>query len=461
MASRPAIDADMWWHLRLGERILDSGAAVAPDAYSHTFAGALHKNHSALGQLALTLAWRLAGHLGLTVLVSLLATGGMVFLYRAGRGSIYTQAFALVFGAACAAAFWSPRPQMFSFLFGAALMWLLFSLKRQGRDRLHWLPGLLWLWANCHGGYIIGYLLLAAFLAGEMLNRLLGTGESLISPRQWRKLLGLSLLSLILLPLNPLGLEVFAVPFETVSIGGQREHIQEWQPPDFHQTQTWGCLILLALALLATWRSRRRVDACEWLILLGALGMALYSARNLSLFAIAAVPFISAHLDAWLRTKAWMPPRRRCSPLKFAALNAFLIALVALGMLARLHYVSGASLVEQAIAQNFPTRALAHLPPANESRRLFNSYNWGGYLVFAARDQPVFIDGRTDLYREFINEYAAARVTPAWREIFERWHIGVALIETDSYLANQLEADPGWRLDYGDEIASVFLRADS
>ena len=30
--------------------------------------------------------------------------------------------------------------------------------------------------------------------------------------------------------------------------------------------------------------------------------------------------------------------------------------------------------------------------------QMFNSYNWGGYLMFALPDMPVFVDGRTDLY---------------------------------------------------------------
>ena len=107
---------------------------------SHTRAGMVHRNHSWLAQIVMVAGWRLAGHLGLTLFVSLLATGGMFFLYRAGAGSIYMQGFVLVIGAACAAAFWSPRPQMFTFLFSAFLLYLLFDLKRNGRDRLWLLP---------------------------------------------------------------------------------------------------------------------------------------------------------------------------------------------------------------------------------------------------------------------------------------------------------------------------------
>ena len=48
MASRVAIDSDMWWHLRLGRQVYETGDFVYADSYSHTRAGKLHKNHSGL-----------------------------------------------------------------------------------------------------------------------------------------------------------------------------------------------------------------------------------------------------------------------------------------------------------------------------------------------------------------------------------------------------------------------------
>ena len=77
---------------------------------------------------------------------------------------------------------------MFSFFFGAALCFILFDLKRHGRDRLWLLPPLLWLWGNFHGGYIIGFGFIAAFALGEALNKAFGLGETIIPRPKTRKL---------------------------------------------------------------------------------------------------------------------------------------------------------------------------------------------------------------------------------------------------------------------------------
>lgn len=459
MSSRVSLDPDMWWHIRLGEQILENGQPVYADALSHSRQGVVHRNHSWLAQILLFGSWRMAGHLGLSLFVSALATGGMFCLYRAGKGSIYMQGFVLVFGAACAAAFWSPRPQMFTFLFSALLVYMLFDLKRCGRDHLRWLPLLFFIWGNCHGGFILGFVLIGAFTLGELLNSAFALCDSPIPIHKIRKLVSFTLLSVIVVPLNPLGLAVFAVPFETIGISGLRDYIQEWASPDLSQPYTWGFIILLLLLAAAIWSSRRRLDAAETIIAAGALCMALISGRNLPLFAVAAVPIASARFAIALTRRGWtIPQRKRETPLR-VWINLALITLVSAGALLHLAYVSNDDTVDAALALNYPLGAVRQLNSSKVEGNLFNSYNWGGYLIFAARRHPAFIDGRTDLHRDLLVDYVAALGTPAWRDIFEKWDIGIALIESASYLAAQLDTAGDWRREYADEMASLFVRS--
>ena len=460
MASRVSVDPDMWWHLRIGEYILETRQPVYADMFSHTYAGTVHRNHSWLAQVVMVAAWRLAGHLGLTLFVSLLATGGMILLYRAGAGAIYMQGFVLVIGAACAAAFWSPRPQMFTFFFSAVLVCLLFALKRRGQVRLWMLPPLLWIWGNCHGGFIIGFVLIGAFALGEWINSRFGFGESRVAPRMNRNLLWITLLSLALMPLNPLGLQVFAVPFDTIGIGGLRAYIQEWQSPDFSQAQTWGLILLLAALIGAMVASRRRLDATESILVIGTLCLALLSGRNLSLFAVVATPLASIHIHAALSRKRWLFPRRTLESPRRVAINLALIALVAIGTILHVEYVTNERTVNRALLLNFPVDAVRHLKASKLEGKLFNSYNWGGYLIFMAPQHPVFIDGRTDLYRDFLDDFVAVLSDDAWLRLFTQWDVRIALIETASHLAVQLEAAVDWRREYGDNLASLYVRSD-
>ena len=90
---------------------------------------------------------------------------------------------------------------------------------------------------------------------------------------------------------------------------------------------------------------------------------------------------------------------------------------------------------------------------------MFNSYNWGGYLIYHLPEHAVFIDGRTDLYGDFLHEYLhIASAHPGWEAKMDDWRIGLALIETDGALAQALGTDPNWRIDYQDSLASVFVR---
>ena len=347
---------------------------------------------------------------------------------------------------------------MFTFCFSALLVYLLFDLKRRGRDRLIWLPVLLWLWGNCHGGYVFGFVLIGAFALGETLNKAFASGSTPVPLPKIRKLISIALLSLLILPLNPLGLDVFAVPFDTIGISGLREYIQEWQSPDLSQPYTWGFVILLFLLLCAIVASRRRLDWTEAVFIAGTFCLALLSGRNLPLFAVAAVPIATSRIDEALTRRGWSIQRRaRESPYRII-INLALITLVAAGTLLRLEYVSNENTVNAAVALSWPVDAISRLNAKVDAGNLFNSYNWGGYLIFAARNHPVFIDGRTDLHRDLLADYVAALGARSWRALFEKWDIALALIETNSELAAQLEAATDWRLDYADVLASVYVR---
>jgi hypothetical protein len=90
---------------------------------------------------------------------------------------------------------------------------------------------------------------------------------------------------------------------------------------------------------------------------------------------------------------------------------------------------------------------------------LFNSYNWGGYVIWALHpDYLSFVDGRTDLFDdEILEEYLLVWTgQTGWQRVFEEWDIQVAMIEVDAPLRDSLIRD-GWDLVYADEQA-VLMR---
>jgi hypothetical protein len=142
------------------------------------------------------------------------------------------------------------------------------------------------------------------------------------------------------------------------------------------------------------------------------------------------------------------------------ALNIVLYGLLAVGIIAKLSLVFPASANEKVFRETLPVDAVQYLREERPAGRLFNSYNWGGYLLWALPEYPVFVDGRTDLYNdEIIGEWLhVVRADPGWEKILERYGVNVVLIEKGSALERVLELTPGWNLAYQDEKAVIYQR---
>lgn len=459
LAARIPVDTDVWWHIRSGEYTLTEGMIYA-DPFSFTFRDQAWINHSWLSQIVLYGVWSAGGVLGLTVFMAGLATLGMIFVYKTCDGDPYTRAFVVVIGAATAAVFWSPRPQMFSFFLSAVVLYLLLQYTRRGLDRLWFIPLIMGVWGNLHAGFSIGFILMAGVIAGQMLTVLFAREES-PSPRTVGRLAVVMLASVAALLVNPYGLSMLLVPFQTLGIGALTQFIQEWNSPNFHQRQTWPFIALLAAVLGAAGASRRRLSWAEFILTAGTLFMALQAGRNIAVFAVVAAPVLSFHLHDLLTERGWVVRSFRRVSTAIGVINVVIVIVVLAGAAVKTLLVLDEDAVQAAFADALPVEAVAYLRENETPPNLFNSYNWGGYLIHSLPDTPVFIDGRTDLYGDtFITEayYAPAVGDERWREVFARYGINTVLIETGSGLDGVLTVQPGWRIAHRDDLAVVFVR---
>jgi hypothetical protein len=110
-------------------------------------------------------------------------------------------------------------------------------------------------------------------------------------------------------------------------------------------------------------------------------------------------------------------------------------------------------------SRHYPVAALAYLQEQGlEAARIYNSYNWGGYLTW--RRIPVYIDGRADVYGDaFMEQYVRAfQVRDDWRAPLDAYDVEVVLIERDGSLAVLLDESDEWQRIYQDDLAAVFTR---
>lgn len=473
MAVRFPLDTDGWWHLQSGRWIVENQTVPRTDPFSHTRMGQPWIDHGWLAQLFLYGVYTGFGFGGLAILVASLVTGAFAFAWlQCMQGERWLRAFVFVIAAVASGIIWSARPQMVSFVLAAAVAFILYHFKRGRRRIIWWLPLLMLLWVNVHGGFAIGFILMSVYLVGETGNLILGTGTpdgAHVQRLGWRGLARLMLVIIIcflLLAVNPNGTQMWTYPFRTVGIGVLQEFILEWQPPDFHELYMHPFIWLLLASLTVLGLAGRRADFTDLTLVAVFLYLSLLAVRNVPLFALLTAPVIvrygTSAIWQW-RGPRW--PTLRPAPAgppasSRLALNWILLLLVLTA--GTLHVMQGteAAVVEAQSPQGLPAAAVDYLQETQPPGPIFNNYNWGGYLIWRLPRYPVFVDGRTDLYDDaFVREYLSIYLAEDdWQERLDAYGINLVLAERGSPLANNLGREPGWDPVYRDSLASVLVR---
>ncbi len=480
MAARTPADTDTWWHLQAGRVTLESGHILQRDVFSHTRQGQPWINHSWLSQIILYLLFHNFSYFGLGVFQSLVVVVAFAFVYAQMEGDVFTRAFIIVLAATASATVWISRPQLFSFLLTAVLGYLLYLFKWRGINRLWMIPPMFVLWVNLHAGYALGFIVLAGFVAGEILNNLLTfflgdrdgeNNDPIVSWRGVGTVLLVSLVSVFCLLFNPNTTRMWTYYLDTVSIGVLQDFIQEWSSPDFHPLYTQPFIWLLLATLAALGLSGRRVDGSDLALVAGFTYAGLLAGRNIGPFALVTAPVLSRHVrpivDRCLRTarrRGWLrlPYRVDRSPsARLALVNWLLLAslLVAAGVKVVLPLRTNFNVENE--RRTLPQDAVAWIREHRPTGEMFNSYNWGGYLIWHLwPDYLVFVDGRTDLYGdELLSQYLRVRFAqPGFQEVFDEHGVNFVLAEADGFTGNFLALDDGWTLVYSDDIAVIYVR---
>ncbi|MDY7080789.1 MAG: hypothetical protein SXV54_28230 [Chloroflexota bacterium] len=476
MAARAPADTDTWWHLQAGRVTLESGHILQSDVFSHTRQGQPWVNHSWLSQVILYLLFHHFRYFGLGLFQALVVTLTFAFVYAQMEGDIFTRAFILVLAAATSGVVWIARPQLFSFLLTAVLCYLLYLYKWRGLNRLWLIPPLFVLWVNLHAGYALGFIVLVGFVAGEVLNNLLPHPREEGRGVPWRGvglIVLVSLVSVLCLVLNPNTTRMWTYYLDTVGIGVLQDFIQEWRSPDFHPLYTQPFIWLLLATLAAVGLSDRRVDGSDLALVAGFAYAGLLAGRNIGPFALVTAPVLSRHVwpivERWLRAareRGWLGPSLRAvrpPSVRLALVNWSLLALVLVAAGIKVYLPLRAEFNVGNERDTLPVDAIAWIQEQRPAGPMFNSYNWGGYLIWKLWPDPdyrVFVDGRTDLYGdELLGQYLRVYLAqPDFQEVLDEYGINLVLVERNSFTANFLALDEGWTRAYSDDVAVVYVR---
>jgi hypothetical protein len=451
MAARNVTDPDVWWHLKAGQYMAEHKSIPRTDPFSYTRAGQPWVAHEWLTEVLLYELQRLAGWGGLIVFFAAMLSAAFFLLYLRCGPNPFLAGVAMLCAAGATLPVWGVRPQVVSLLLTS--LWLLILERSERNPRVLWwtLP-LTLLWVNLHAGFALGLALSALFLTAGLIERTLGS-RSGVSQMRLRLPAVVLLLDLLLVPLNPNGFRMFSYPIETLRSAAIQNYIAEWASPNFHHAEYWPFLLVVLGTFAVLGWSRVELRPRELLLLMVSLYASLASIRLMPLFVLIAVPLVVHRLGSWTASRS----RRVGSPGGFRLpFNAAL----ALGMaaFAALHTAQVIDRQPQAEEQRFPARAVAFLQSHPPIGRIFNHYDWGGYLIWKLYPPTrVFIDGRADLYgRELLDQFADTyQFKGAWQQPLQRWSVDTVLVPANSALATGLRSAPGWTVSYEDAQAIV------
>lgn len=455
-------DGDVGRHVHMGRTILDTGMIPRVDLFSHTRAGVPFVPYEWLSETITALVEGWAGLPGVAVMSVLLYTIAVVCVYRTSVLLGAPQWLAIV-GGVLALFLLSfrllPRPHMFTMALAGVFMLVLTRFAVSGRAwSLAPLPILMLFWVNAHGGFLIGFILIGAFLLGALLG-----SDEFDAPRPAvRPLLVVVMVCLGASLVNPAGLSLWGHVTGYLGIDFLVGITLEYQSVNFHRSL--GRVFFICLfAGPALWMTGRvRVSWLAAGLYLFSAAAALHSNRNVTLFAVASLPWLGVWLRDFLATgghgaRARLEQLERLSQVDRQLKPGFgavaLIALVALALGPKADTFRFDD-------DKFPVVAMDWLERLTPRGPVFNQFRWGGYLLYERPDISVFIDGQTDFYgEELTREYLTAlEGRPHWDAVLDKYGVEWTFTHVDSPLNQLLELDEDWRREYRDEVAVIFRR---
>jgi hypothetical protein len=436
----PIIDYDLFLHLKTGAVILETGHVPQVDDYSALARGRPFVAHEWLAEVLFRLIERGFGRHAfpaLTCLAAFVALATAASLYGTARllgASAFLAVPMLGFVMVLAAARLVVRPHLFSYLMTAVFL-LLLSARRAGRRIPPWtFLSLQVAWANLHGGFLLGPMLVGLAAIGARVEGGLASpaaGAVARPPAQPRsEALRLGLLAAALpvaCLLNPYGARLLLFPFRLSGTSFMGE-IYEWRPPfasafaGTYMARYYVAWIVVGaatiLGVLVAFR-RRRAAPPAWafgLLLFGALlALSLRMNRAVTDFGLATFPGLAAALT-WLAgdrlARLDRPPIRLLVTLSTIAGLSGLAGWFALN-----GYPYRPGSVRPfgfGVIGNTPVLAADYLEANGVRGNVFNSYGAGPYLIYRLYPSiRVAMDSRNDVYGEAIyDEYKKALVDP-------------------------------------------------
>jgi hypothetical protein len=446
-------DSDSFWQIKIGQWILDHHALPYTDFYSFTRHGEPWISTSWLSQVLFAISfaqWGWAGPVILTTLAIALSAAIFVHLLDAHLEIPRSVLFAML-------ALWLSlhhllaRPHILALPVMVAWVGILIAAaERKRTPSLLWLP-LMALWASLHGGFVLGLALI-----GPMALEAVWNVEAERRVGLFLRWFLFGVAALIASCCTPYGWKTLLGATNILNLGELLSVISEWQPANFSSFSAFEGA-LLGLIALALYRGLV-LSPPRVLLILVLTWMALTHVRSIEAFAFL-VPLVLA------KPLGGLAPQPETDAQATDAWPARYVTAVGALMIVAAAWTSTSIYMGHhrfTFTMTQTPVAAVDLLQQRKAQRIFNAYQFGGYLI--SRDIPVFVDGRAELYGEkFVMDFFKAvevKKLDNLTRLLAEHRIDATLMVADAPAAQVLDHIKGWKRLYADDIAVIHVRDD-
>lgn len=446
-------DPDVPWHLATGRLLLDTGAVPLRDPWSFA-ADETWYLLSWIWNLLLGVVER-AGGLFSVMMLTMAVPAALVailagHLLKVGV-SLSTVCFIALVAGLSMQDFITARPHLSGYAF--SLVFYLILDKSRAGGRLWPLAPMMLVWANTHGSFMAGFVVLGAF------------GLEALALKQWgwlKKLMSCTLVCGALALINPYGLEVSIGALKTLA-GVAKGHTIEWLP--FNFTASAGISAWLALMLLSSNLRYVRAPVADKVLAVGWWLSCMMVMRNGPMFVLLSAPYVARCVDeaiaGWQTPRAPSPfalfmEKQKPARVWAAALSGVLVFSVAAAKMPHEDkIISPAMDVRDAIAY-----AKEHYP----DKRFVTDFNFGGQVIYyAGGELKMMMDSRAGtVYSEDVMQAYIdfLYLKPGWEKAFAGLGVEALMISNTLKFAQAYENGDfrkGWQLVFAGAHANVYI----
>ena len=483
------VDTDAFTHLSLGREIFNHQGFPTKELFNYPSLENPFSYSEWLFGLIFYIAYLLIDTLGVILLKAGIIT--LIFYILLKDSLLYRKnllvSIATLFTTALFMRYrFIERPDIFLMLFLAFNIYSLNAFTQENKPYLYFLPLIQIIWANMHPSISLMAIPFIAFIAGGFFQRFMQDkfGYQYLFTPSYRQIFIMAVVfaaSILASLINPYTSSQVTAPASLISSSWWMDEVIELKPPTW---DTWKSPFIFSSAILFSFLlavSKKRGSLIHLAMVLPFIYIGLSGIRFVFLIGLVGGPIFVRNINSFVAApspaplpvgeRAWARGKIVNLGLSIGILIITAFTISGKGPFRLQDKVFGLRIGYEQL----PEGALKYLDEKGIYGRLFNTFQWGGYITW--RDHPkrtTFVDGRGGIPPDLLEALGKARFQPeVLNNLSERYGFEVVLLHYNPIVSKALQsknpdvdlglfaAPKAWTLVYWDDISMVYLKRTS